>query len=555
MRPGRRIVLGLATVAALAGVVLPRGAAGSPPAPPVAVAPGLQAPRLAGAVDEGPLAPRALDLTVVLPLRDRAGAEALVAALSRPGGPLPHRFLAPGEFAARFGADPGTVAAVSAWARRAGLAVESVSRDRALVRLRGDSPRVEGALGVRLRRLAVAGNHVFALDRDARLPAGLDGRVAAVLGLSDLDDLRPRPQADLPPLPGPVPSPPSLPLPATHLARYAPADFWKFYDAPARQRGAGQTIAVLAAGEVGHARQDLALFEARYGLPAVRWTTVQVGAPSTDLETSPEWDLDTQASTEFAPDVSDLLVYDATSLGSGDVAAVLERWIHDDRAPQASASFGECESLAHLTGLQDTVDALLLQAVAQGQSLFAASGDTGSFCPALVGVNGVPLGVPGPVYPASSAAAISVGGTTITDRPPPLREIAWKAGGGGVSQAERAPAFQAQVGGSYIGVSRGVPDVSLDADPLTGYAVVVDGKDRVFGGTSASSPAWLGIWARAQQAHGGNLGFANAVIYGEPAEAFHDIVAGTQGLHAATPGWDYCTGRGTPDIAAFVRSA
>jgi subtilase family serine protease len=351
-----------------------------------------------------------------------------------------------------------------------------------------------------------------------------------------------------------VPSPPSVPLPAVHLSHYGPADFWRFYDAPAGIRGAGQTIAILAAGDVSHARHDLVTFESRYGLPPVRWTTIPVGAPSTNLETSPEWDLDTQASTEFAPD-ADLLVYDTTTLSGGDVAAELQRWISDDRARQASASFGECESLAHLTGLQDTLDPLLVEAVAQGQSLFASSGDTGSFCPAMVGVNGVPLGVPGPIYPASSAGAISVGGTTITDRPAGLREVAWKAGGGGVSQFERAPAFQSQVGGSYVGVSRGVPDVSLDADPLTGYAVVVDGVDRIFGGTSASSPAWLGIWARAQQAHGGNLGFANAVIYGEPAGSFHDIVAGTQGLHSATPGWDYCTGRGTPDITAFVRAA
>ena len=84
--------------------------------------------------------------------------------------------------------------------------------------------------------------------------------------------------------------------------------------------------------------------------------------------------------------------------------------------------------------------------------------------------------------------------------------------------------------------------------------VVVDGKDLIVGGTSASSPAWLGIWARAQQAHGGRLGFANPALYRVPPSAFHDVVAGSQVLHAATPGWDYCTGRGTPDIAALVRA-
>ncbi|MGH7746554.1 MAG: S53 family peptidase, partial [Candidatus Dormibacteria bacterium] len=305
----------------------------------------------------------------------------------------------------------------------------------------------------------------------------------------------------------------------------------------------------------GHARSDLALFETRQGLPRVRWTTIPVGAPSTDLSGSPEWDLDTQASTGFAPDVSDLLVYDTASLSGGDIASMFERWVADDRAPQANASFGACETIAYLTGIVDALDPLLLQAVTQGQSLFAASGDSGSFCPAVIGVNGVPLGLPGPLYPASSPSAIAVGGTTITGQQEPLREVAWKAGGGGISQIEKPAGFQAGAGGSYLGIGRGVPDVSLDADPLSGYSVVVDGKDLIIGGTSASAPAWVGIWARAEQAHGGRLGFAGAVIYREPAAAYHDVVFGTQVLHTATPGWDYCTGRGTPDITAFVAAA
>ena len=66
--------------------------------------------------------------------------------------------------------------------------------------------------------------------------------------------------------------------------------------------------------------------------------------------------------------------------------------------------------------------------------------------------------------------------------------------------------------------TRGVPDVSLDADPESGYEVVVGGTRETIGGTSASAPSWQGIWARAQGAHGGALGFAGPVLYGtEPA--------------------------------------
>jgi kumamolisin len=98
--------------------------------------------------------------------------------------------------------------------------------------------------------------------------------------------------------------------------------------------------------------------------------------------------------------------------------------------------------------------------------------------------------------------------------------------------------------------------VALDADPNSGYDVIVGGEEEVIGGTSASAPSWQGIWARAQGAHGGTLGFAGPVIYGtEPEAAFNDITVGSNGLFADTPGWDYVTGRGTPKIEAFVAGA
>jgi pseudomonalisin len=548
---GRVRLLGVAAALLLVGACPPAVIAAPPAVPDPTPPPGTRLLAVPGAVDHGPVAPGALDLTVVLPLRDRAGAEALAAALHRPGDPAFGRFLVPGEFAARFGADPASVAAVSGWAGRSGLEVVSVSGSRTLVRVRGPVARIEEAFGVRLHRFHAPGLDYAGIDRDARMPAALAGRAAAVLGLGDLGRFEPALRLPAAPLP---PEPPRPPLPSVHLSHFGPADLWRFYDAPPGIRGAGQAIAIMAAGDVTHAHSDLALFESRQGLPPVRWTTIPVGTPSRDLGASPEWDLDTQVSTGLAPDASDLLVYDTTSLSGVDIAAEFERWVADDRAEEASASFGACESIAYLTGIIEALDPILLQAATQGQTLFAASGDSGSFCPAVVGVNGIPVGLPGPLYPASSPNAVGVGGTTITGQAGPLSEFAWKAGGGGISHLEAPPAYQSGAGGSYLGVGRGVPDVSLDADPLTGYSVVVDGRDLIVGGTSASSPAWLGIWARAQQAHGGGLGFADIALYRAPAGVFHDIVAGSQVLHTATPGWDYCTGRGTPDIAALVRA-
>ncbi|HEY0410286.1 MAG TPA: S53 family peptidase, partial [Candidatus Dormibacteraeota bacterium] len=266
-----------------------------------------------------------------------------------------------------------------------------------------------------------------------------------------------------------------------------------------------------------------------------------------------EWDLDTQYATAFAPGVSSLLVYDTPTLDDPDTVANLDRWLTDDRARQASFSAGECEDVAVRTGLQRAADSVLLRAVAEGRTLFAPSGDTGSFCPKLVDLRDIGQATrPQATYPGSSPYAVSVGGTTLAEGPGALREVAWLDGGGGIASTEEQPAHQVGAGGSLVAGHRGTPDVSLDADPDTGYSIIENGRPVMVGGTSAGAPAWLGIWARAQAAHGGRLGFAAPLLYRLPGGVFHDVVAGFQGLWPATPGWDYTTGRGTPDIAALI---
>jgi pseudomonalisin len=556
----RRTAVGSAVVAvlsaALAGTPARPVAAASAASPLGAVTGvlGLLPALVRDAVDLGPLPSRPLDVTMALPLRDEAGLHALISAEYTPGSPQYHHFLTPAQFAARFAPDPATVSQVTGWAATAGLDGITVSPNRTLVRMQGPSDVIAGLLGTHLESfLGGDGTGFFSPAAPATLPDALAGRVSAVLGLSDLSRL----------VTGATPA--GVTAAAQPFQGYRPQDFWSFYQAPAptpaavpahRADGVGQTLAIIAAGDLAQPRRDLVDFENRFGLPHVPWTTVPVGPPSTDTSGSPEWDLDTQYSTAFAPAVADLLVYDAPSLQDQDVVAALDRWVTDDRAAQASFSAGECESLAHLSGLETAADTVLEQAVAQGQTLFASSGDTGSFCPFLVSQNGLPLGLPGPSYPSASPDAVSVGGTSLTpDGRGGAHEVAWLAGGGGPALFEPAPAWQANAGGSYLPISRGTPDVSLDADPQSGYAVIVAGQQKAIGGTSASSPSWLGIWTRLQSAHGGRLGFADPTLYALPASAFHDITEGFQGLFLATPGWDYTTGRGTPDISALVAAA
>jgi subtilase family serine protease len=450
-------------------------------------------------------------------------------------------------FTARFGPSRASVHSITRWARAHRLRVVSVSANRTLVRLSG-SPRALGAaLGTHLHRFSARGVGDYrAPTRPARLPRPFGPRVAGVLGLNSLGRLSLSPHRS-----GVHPHAGGLAVPSA----YGPRELANLYDAGSSASGSGQPLAVIAEGDVSQPQRDLVTFEQRFGLPQVPWTTTRVGAPSSDTAGNDEWDLDTQYSTGLAPDASSVRVYAGASLSNDDILATINKWVTDNAARQASFSAGECESLAYLTGFTSGLDTVLAQAQAQGQTLFTSSGDTGSFCPAgPAGVNGVPAGAPGVEYPASSPGAIGVGGTTVLGSGP--NEIAWYAGGGGSAFFEPAPSWQSGAGGSFLGVRRGVPDVSLDADPVSGYRVIVDGTEQTIGGTSASAPAWQGIWARAQSAHGGSLGFAGPVIYKTaPPSAFHDILVGHQGVYPATPGWDYDTGRGTPDIAAFVAGA
>jgi subtilase family serine protease len=381
----------------------------------------------------------------------------------------------------------------------------------------------------------------------ARLPRAVASVTSAVVGLSDLGRLQ-------------LPNQNRGAHPAASISiggSYGPQNFWSLYDAPAGITGAGQSLAIITAFDVAQAQADLPKFEAHFGLPHVPFSVVQVGPKGTpDAVASQEWDLDSQYATGFAPGASQLIAYMGTSLLNTDILATISRWVTDDATRQGSFSGGECESLAAENGFTAALNPVLQRAAAQGQSLFVASGDAGSQCPYPIGLNGVPIGIPGVEFPAASPYAIGVGGTTIYATAP-TKEIAWYAGGGGIG-LDKAPVWQQTVGGTFVnaGGRRGVPDVALDADPESGYICVFNGAVTPgVGGTSASAPSWQGIWARAESAHGGAVGFAGPVLYRIAANSFRDVKAGTNGLYAAAPGYDYTTGRGTPDITRIVSRA
>jgi len=148
---------------------------------------------------------------------------------------------------------------------------------------------------------------------------------------------------------------------------------------------------------------------------------------------------------------------------------------------------------------------------------------------------------------------------------PDERRQSGGATGGGVSDVFNLPNWQAHARippsanpGGRIG--RGVPDVAGDAAPVTGYRVLVDGKQFTIGGTSAVAPLWAGLLALVNQKLGHSVGYLNPGIYGLPPSsgAFHEIgtgnndITGKNGLYPARSGWDACTGWGSPNGAKLL---
>ncbi|MGH9060870.1 MAG: S53 family peptidase, partial [Acidimicrobiales bacterium] len=343
---------------------------------------------------------------------------------------------------------------------------------------------------------------------------------------------------------------------------YNPQGFWKAYDATSASTGANTSVAIFAEGNLTQTVKDLRTEESANGLPQVPTTIVPTGPASSDTSGADEWDMDTQYSTGMAQSVSQLYIYDATSLSDSDLTLAFNQFASQNVAKAASASFGECEFQAYLDGSMAADDQAFAQAAAQGQTVFTSSGDTGGFCPVAPN-NGVPAGVPDVSYPASSPFVVSVGGTTLVTNADGSyqQEAAWLAGGGGVSYFEAPGRWQstdgpvgtiaAAVCGAQAPVACGrtVPDVAMDADPNSGANVYVNGQPTGIGGTSLSSPLSLGVWARLTTANTA-LGFAAPSLYaanGTP--AFHDIVLGNTGPYPATPGYDLATGIGTFDVA------
>src|SRR5258705_8257296 len=271
--------------------------------------------------------------------------------------------------------------------------------------------------------------------------------------------------------------------------------------------------------------------------------------------------LDIDVAAAVAPGAN-IVVYFAPNTDQGFIDAIAHA-IHDtqNKPSVISISWGAAES-GWTAQAMSALDAACQSAAALGITITAAAGDNGSTDGVTGGQNHVD-------FPASSPHVLACGGTKLLGSGSTITaEVVWNeltnnegASGGGVSNVFPLPPWQAGAGvpkPTNPAGGRGVPDVGGDADPTTGYVIRVDGKNMVIGGTSAVAPLWARLIAVANAQNGKSAGFIQPAIYAAKGKAaFNDIPSGTNftgtpvGFKAG-PGWDACTGLGSPIGAKLI---
>jgi kumamolisin len=346
-------------------------------------------------------------------------------------------------------------------------------------------------------------------------------------------------------------------------ASFTPVQLASLYDFP-QGDGKGECIALIELGG-GFQPQDIQKYFSGLGLATPAVTAVSVDQGTNQPTGDPggpdgEVMLDIEVAGAIAPGAA-IAVYFAPNTDAGFLDAVTTA-IHDEvRKPSViSISWGGPES-SWTQQAMTAMDQAFQAAAAMGITVCVAAGDSGSTDGASDGGSHVD-------FPASSSYALACGGTSLKASGKAIsREVAWNDGdpangatGGGVSSFFALPAWQQGLdttdaeGNRSTLANRGVPDVAADADPQTGYEVLVDGSSAVYGGTSAVAPLWAGLIARINALTGRAAGFINPALYGQPA-ALRDITQGNNGGFAASPGWDACTGLGSPDGAKLAAIA
>jgi kumamolisin len=341
----------------------------------------------------------------------------------------------------------------------------------------------------------------------------------------------------------------------TTSTSYSPVAVAQAYAFPSdKAAAAGQTIGIIELGG-GYRPADLKTYFKTLGLtnPKIKTVSVDHGKnrPTTANSADGEVMLDIEVAAAVAQGAK-IVVYFTPNTDKGFMDAISTA-IHDktNNPSVISISWGGPES-SWTAAAMTSMDQIAAEAALLGVTITVAAGDNGSSDGVTDGQNHVD-------FPASSPHVLACGGTNLQATGATIHsETVWNDGlqggatGGGISTQFARPAWQSAVVTQQF---RGVPDVAGDADPDSGYNVRVDGQDMVVGGTSAVAPLWAGLIAVLNEKLGRRLGFINPQLYAMNQSAgFHDITTGNNGAFSARPGWDACTGLGSPDGAGLLHA-
>jgi kumamolisin len=442
-----------------------------------------------------------------------------------------------------YGSDPADLALVAQTLAGTDSAVSVAESDPATRRvvLSGPAGALAAAFGTSLHEVSGYRYREGGLS----VPAQLDGVVTAVLGLDNRPQAQPRTRF--------------LSAAAVNPVSYTPPQVAAAYGFPAGTTGAGQHVAILEFGGGFSVKGDLDPYFEGLGItkpPSVKAVSVAKAKNVPDKDPNGadgEVLLDIEVVGSVAPGAA-ISVYFAPNSDQGFVEAVTAA-THATPTPVAiSISWGQSED-QWTAQARTSLDSAIADAVAIGITVTVAAGDSGSG-------DSEPSGVHAD-FPASSPHALGCGGTNlqINAAGEITAETVWNdgsgggSGGGGISDVFPVPAWQENAGLPVNEQSRkpgrGVPDVSGDADPESGYQVRVDGQNTVIGGTSAVAPLWAALIARLAQAADARFGLINEILYagakpGQAAPGLRDITSGNNGAYSAAPGWDAATGLGSP---------
>jgi kumamolisin len=481
------------------------------------------------------------------------------------------------DFAARAGASPNDVAKIDDFAHQHGLNVKSVHLASRTVKLTGTVKAFNAAFGVKLAKVKQNGAVYRMRTGSVMIPADLRGIVVGVHGLDNRPVARPhfrfgesktkrhgRAKARA----------------AAGNGSFAVTDIAKLYSFPTGLDGSGQCIAIIELNDLknGHATgagyktTDLQAFFKGEGIamPSVASVSVDGGANLPGhSQADGEVVLDIEVAGAVAPGAK-LAVYFAPNTTNGFIDAVKAAAHDTARKPSViSISWGGPEDPNGSQQFLDGLNEAVRDAAAMGVTVCIAAGDNGSADMPLNAWDGQQH----TDFPASSPFALACGGTKLTASNGGIDdEVVWNegpqggAGGGGPSEYFALPPYQSAVNvpkaPSNQFAGRGVPDLAGDADPETGYQIVLNGTAQTIGGTSAVAPLMAGLIALINQAtsqkFGKTVGLINPVIYANAQGVFRDITSGDNditgrlGVYAAAPGWDACSGLGVPQGTSLL---